>query len=182
MDIFLVRHGEASASWGQESDPGLSDLGRQQADAVADSLAGHLPEGIRLISSPLARAQETAQPLAERLGLTPEINGVFREIPSPVSLGERQGWLRAFMTQDWSEQGKELHAWRSDMLRVLQELEGPVVIFTHFLVINTVVGHVLDRTETLSFLPDNGSITQLHHTGEDLQLVVLGEQLETVVN
>ena len=30
--IILVRHGEASASWEKSSDPGLSDLGVNQAD------------------------------------------------------------------------------------------------------------------------------------------------------
>jgi len=35
MDIFLVRHGEAAASWGESPDPGLSELGRRQAEVAA---------------------------------------------------------------------------------------------------------------------------------------------------
>ena len=68
MDIFLVRHGEAAASWGQESDPGLSDLGRAQAAESARSLQRLMPPNTALVSSPLARAQETAAPLAASLG------------------------------------------------------------------------------------------------------------------
>jgi probable phosphoglycerate mutase len=35
---FLVRHGEAAAHWGEEEDPGLSALGRQQAERAAGEL------------------------------------------------------------------------------------------------------------------------------------------------
>ena len=60
--IHLVRHGQAAAGFGAHKDPGLNDLGRQQAAAVAELLAplGPLP----VYSSPLARAFETARPLA----------------------------------------------------------------------------------------------------------------------
>jgi len=38
ISIYLVRHGEAAASWGESSDPGLSELGWQQAE---DAAPGH---------------------------------------------------------------------------------------------------------------------------------------------
>ena len=31
MKIFLIRHGEAAQSWDQSADPGLSELGKEQA-------------------------------------------------------------------------------------------------------------------------------------------------------
>ena len=31
-EIILVRHGEASASWQESTDPGLSELGERQAE------------------------------------------------------------------------------------------------------------------------------------------------------
>lgn len=182
MEILLVRHGEAAATWGQHSDPGLSELGVEQAETVAAILGNELPARTRIVSSPLARARETAAPLARVLGMTPEIDEIFREIPSPVPLEERQAWLRAFMTQQWPEQSTELHAWRSAMLDAVRQFPGPVVVFTHFLVINTIVGDVLDRDETLSFYPANGSITRLRHAAGELQLVTLGDQMETVIN
>lgn len=182
VDIFLVRHGEAAASWGQHSDPGLSELGQQQAEVVASVLDGRLADSVQLVSSPLARAQETAAPLARTLGLTPEINDVFREIPSPVPLAERQGWLRGFMGQQWHEQPDELHTWRRNMLDAVQQFPQPVVVFTHFLVINTIVGEVQGKPETLVFYPDNGSVTHLRREGDALQLVALGEQMQTVIN
>ena len=61
--IYLVRHGQAVSGWGQELDPGLADKGRVQAQAAAEQLAplGPLP----IISSPRARARQTAHPVAE---------------------------------------------------------------------------------------------------------------------
>ena len=58
--IFLVRHGEAAASWGEATDPGLSDKGREQAECAADELASMLGDYTTIVSSPLLRAQETA--------------------------------------------------------------------------------------------------------------------------
>jgi broad specificity phosphatase PhoE len=38
--IWLVRHGEAAASWEKDPDPGLSALGREQAERTALMLSG----------------------------------------------------------------------------------------------------------------------------------------------
>lgn len=182
MDVFLVRHGEAATDWGESADPGLSALGKQQAEQAARDLVPQLSQDVQIISSPLARAQETAQPLARLLGSEIALSDVFREVPAPVPLEQRQDWLSRFMAQQWSQQDKALQQWRSAILDALRELHQPVVIFTHFLVINGVAGHVLDRDETLCFFPANGSVTQLHHTGDDLQLVALGDQMQSIVN
>ena len=89
MDIFLVRHGEAAAAWGQSGDPGLSELGRQQASAAAQQLLTLVDTDTQLFSSPLARAQETAEPLASALGVAVSIDDAFRELPAPVPLEQR---------------------------------------------------------------------------------------------
>lgn len=182
MDIFLVRHGEAAASWGEAPDPGLSALGRQQAEEAAAALRQHVGRDTLLISSPLQRALETAAPLARQLQQAVQADAVFREIPSPVPLAQRQAWLRRFMQQQWAEQGDDLKAWRQSALERLLALRQPAVVFTHFLVINAVVGQLLDRTETLCFWPDNGSITRLRHTGSSLEVVARGSEMATRVN
>ena len=43
--LVLVRHGHASGGWDDDPDPGLDDLGRAQAEAMADLVAplGPLP-------------------------------------------------------------------------------------------------------------------------------------------
>ena len=182
MDIFLVRHGEAAASWGESSDPGLSHLGILQAEAAAKELKQHISDNTLLWSSPLRRAVETAAPLARIIRRTVREDEAFREIPAPVPLVQRQTWLRQFMQQQWHEQVEGLIAWRTAALNRLLALQQPAVVFTHFLVINAIVGQVLARDETLCFWPANCSITRLRHHGTGLELIQLGEELTTLVN
>ncbi len=182
MDIFLVRHGEAAESWGESPDPGLSELGVLQAEAAAAALQLNVRDNTCLFSSPLRRALETAKPLASMMRQAVREDEAFREIPAPVPLVQRPAWLRQFMQQQWHEQGADLVAWRAAALRQLLAFEQPAVVFTHFLVINAVVGHVLDRDETLCFWPANGSITRLRHNGTGLELIALGEDVTTRVN
>jgi len=182
MDIFLVRHGEAAASWGQAADPGLSELGAEQAQTAAQALHDRLAADVQLVSSPLARARETAEPLASALQLPVHINDAFREIAAPVPLSERQAWLRQFMQQRWDEQPDSLHQWRQQALTQLLELQRPTVVYTHFLVINAVVGQILEAANTLHFWPENASITHLRSIGHSLELVELGAQMPTVVD
>lgn len=182
MDIYLVRHGEAAASWGEDPDPGLSELGHQQARMAAQDLAQCIGTDYQLVSSPLIRARETSEPLSLQLHLPVDIQDVFREVPSPVPLAQRQGWLRQFMAQQWHEQPESLLSWRDTIIGTLQCCEQPSVVFTHFLVINAVVGSVLGRPETLCCWPDNGSVTHLRNVGGKLELVALGKQIETHVN
>lgn len=182
MDIYLVRHGEAAATWGQSSDPGLSEQGVQQAQHCAGQLRRQLDAATELVSSPLLRARETADPLAKLLQQPVQVNEAFREIPAPVPLPKRQDWLRNFMKQRWETQPESMHAWREQAYSQVSGLGQPTVVFTHFLVINAVVGKVLGRAETLCFWPDNVSVTHLRNTGESLELVALGRQMKTVVN
>lgn len=64
MDLILWRHAEA--------EPGEPDLGRRltpkgekQARRMAEWLHAHLPDSAKIVASPAARAQQTAQALAE---------------------------------------------------------------------------------------------------------------------
>ncbi|WP_432498197.1 histidine phosphatase family protein [Kineococcus gypseus] len=83
MRLLLVRHGQTPANVARLLDtgvpgPGLTDLGREQADALADTLA---EEGIgALTASSQVRAQLTAAPLAARLGLHVAVDAGLREI------------------------------------------------------------------------------------------------------
>ena len=182
---FLVRHGEAAAHWGEEEDPGLSALGRRQAEQAAEALlALGVPDDCAIFTSPKARARETAAPFAARAGRAAMPAPAFREIPAPVPLAERRDWLRGFLRERWSAcHHAEVLAWRKALLQALAELDRPAVIFTHFLVINAVVGHARDQDEVLSFWPDNGSVHEIAILpGGGLQVVQLGAELETVVN
>ncbi|MFI5766286.1 bifunctional RNase H/acid phosphatase [Streptomyces sp. NPDC051563] len=83
--FVLLRHGETALtpqkrfSGSGGSDPELSEAGRRQAAAVAESLAARgTIESV--ISSPLRRCRETAQAVADRLGLTVTVEEGLREV------------------------------------------------------------------------------------------------------
>jgi broad specificity phosphatase PhoE len=182
MSIFLVRHGEAAAHWHESKDPGLSELGRQQAAQAARQLLDRIPPGSRLLSSPLQRARETAAPLAAALGAEPAIAEPFREIPTPVTLAERQTWLNRIARQTWGEQHAMVQDWRLALLAALREIREPTVVFTHFMVLNAIVGDLQADNRVVTFLPGNASVTTLHGFGDELQLAELGQQFRTKVN
>ena len=98
--IWIVRHGEAAASWEEDPDPGLSVLGQSQAEETANALMDIVPMGAQLISSPLRRAQETAAAFASKRGDDVRVDPRFSEVRSPVPLSGRKAWLQEFMRQD----------------------------------------------------------------------------------
>lgn len=83
MRLLLVRHGQSPSNVHHLLDtavpgPSLTDLGHEQARAVAQLLAD---EGIGLVAaSSQARAQETAAPLAAARGLQVRVEDGLREI------------------------------------------------------------------------------------------------------
>lgn len=178
----MVRHGEASAHWGQSADPGLSALGVVQAECCASDLLDRIDSETAVVSSPLARAVQTAEPLVRVHGGEIAISSAFREIPAPVPLAQRRDWLRGFMQGTWSNQPDSLLEWRDTLLSSLYARSSTTVVFTHFLVINTVIGLIRGTDATLSFWPDNASVTELRLREGRLELVALGREMKTVVN
>lgn len=75
--VHLLRHGEvhnpAGVLYGRLPGYRLSDRGQAMAEAVAAHLAGADGTGrrdvVHVVASPLQRAQETAQPIADAFGL-----------------------------------------------------------------------------------------------------------------
>lgn len=68
--VFLARHAETAAPFvfhGAESDVGLSDLGRRQAEAAAGWFAGQRLTAV--VSSAMRRAVDTAAPVAAACGV-----------------------------------------------------------------------------------------------------------------
>lgn len=69
--VILVRHAETDATMAEGGDPPLNAEGRVRAEALANFLADiDVYEGVDAIyASPRLRTQQTAEPLAQRLGL-----------------------------------------------------------------------------------------------------------------
>ena len=78
--LLLVRHGETDwnrdGRWQGGSDTRLNDVGREQARALAQQLDGEIDV---LYSSDLARARETAEIVAAKLGLEVRLDPRLRE-------------------------------------------------------------------------------------------------------
>lgn len=179
FEVSLIRHGAAAAGWAEAKDPGLSDAGRIHADEVADHFRARSP--LRLVSSPLRRAQETALPLAAHWGTEIEIDNRVREIPSTVAMAERHAWLARIMRSRWDEVDDTLLTWRAEALTAIRSFGVDTLVFTHFMVINTLVALATNDNRLVSFEPDYGSVTTLRITGADCALVTLGKARQTLV-
>ena len=116
--IYMIRHGEASASFTSDKDPGLSSLGHSQAEQAAENLQHHTISAI--YSSPLRRAQETAMPLATLRSQPIIVEPRVAEVPSEgLSLEDRGPWLTQVMQGRWQDQSESLLQWRADMAAAL---------------------------------------------------------------
>jgi broad specificity phosphatase PhoE len=178
--VYLVRHGRATASFAEAHDPGLDASGRQQAEAAAARLTGIGP--LRILSSPLRRARETAAPLERRWARPAQIEGRIGEIPSPgLGLAERAAWLQAAMTRGWAELPAALQAWRRGVIETLLAMSEPAVVFTHYIAINVAVAHALGGDRVVLFAPTHCSVTILESDGRGLRLIERGAEAVTAV-
>jgi len=78
--VFLLRHGETAdplVFHGAESDVGLSERGRRQADEAAAALSPFAPT--QVTSSAMRRARDTAGPIARACGLAPRVEPALHE-------------------------------------------------------------------------------------------------------
>lgn len=177
----MVRHGKAAAGFAGHLDPGLDDRGRAQAEEAAEALAplGPLP----VYSSPLARARETAEPLAARWNAEIVIEPRVAEIPSPTEhLEERAAWLREAMQGSWRDLDESLQSWRQELVDCVASLADDCVVFCHFIAINAAVGEAEGDDRMVVFSPDNGSVTLLDNSAGKLRVVELGRTAQTRVN
>lgn len=177
--LILVRHGRAAAGWGEDADPDLDDLGREQAAAAAAALAplGPLP----IVVSPLRRTRETAAPLERQWGVKARVEPAVGEIESPtVDLEARSAWLRQVMQGSWSA-APDLNAWRQGVLDGLVAIGTDAVVVSHFVAINVAVGHATGDDRAVCFMPDNCSRTVIDVDGDRFVLVELGAQASTRV-
>jgi len=179
--LVLVRHGRAAAGWDTDPDPGLDDVGRAQAVAVAAALApaGPLP----ILTSPLRRCRETAAPLAAAWDVEPVVEPAVAEIPSPegVPMGERVAWLRAAMTGTWRALGQRYAAWRDGVVSHLVGLTTDTVVVSHFIAINAAIGTAVGDDRVLITSLDNASRTVFDVVDGRLVLVESGHEADTLI-
>lgn len=182
--ILLVRHGRAAAGWDGHVDPGLDDVGRAQAEALAEHLG---PAGDNapppMVTSPLRRCRETSAPLAARWNVTPVVEPLVAELPSPegVPFGQRVPWLQEAMTSTWTALGPRYLDYRAAVAGYIASLQVDTVVVSHFGAINAVIGACTGDDRVLISRLDNTSVTVVEATSSGLRLVRTGAEADTQI-
>ncbi len=178
--LLLVRHARPAGNWDVEPDAALDGTGRAQAADLADALGGGTPWA--LVTSPLRRTRETAAPLAARWGVAPVVDPRVGEIPSPdPDPATRGAWLRTVLGATWDDMDGAVRQWRDALLGALTERHQNTVVVTHFVAINTVVGHATGDPNLIVFRPGHCSRTELELVDGRLRLVALGDEAVTEI-
>jgi len=156
--LFLVRHGRATAG-AEVLDPGLDAVGRSQAEHAARALARS--GAVRVVSSPLRRARETAAPIGRALDLDVEIRDELAEVfPPEMATSTRVEMLGPFLSGRWSEQAAPLLRFREGVLRTLIELaDRPTVVVSHFVAISVAIGETTQDDRVAPCALAHASIT-----------------------
>jgi 2,3-bisphosphoglycerate-dependent phosphoglycerate mutase len=169
--LLLVRHGLPERTAGNP-DPELAALGRDQAERVIAALAGEPVDAI--YSSTMARARQTAAPLARERGLEVRALPELREYDAddleyvPVhEIAREQPELFRRMVDGHLPEHVDVTGFTA---RVVEGLEGIVaahpgrgtaVVFAHAGVINVYLGHLLGIAKPLPFPLDYAGLTRV---------------------
>ena len=150
--LLLVRHGEtdwnADGRWQGHADVPLNERGRAQAQALAEQLAAEEPLDV-VYSSDLARARETAEIVARRLGVELVLERDLREI----DVGSREGrtWSEIDDVPEWDGEPHEAHGVRvvSALLRIARAHDGRVLVVTHGGSVRRVLEHAEAESDSI---------------------------------
>jgi probable phosphoglycerate mutase len=177
--FYLIRHGEHALQdrvmVGRAPGVWLSERGRAQAQRVADWL---VDKGIEaLLVSPSERAQETARPIVERLGIETSVAPELEEIDvgrwtglSMAQLHDQPGWplFNSFRSGTPAPEGEWMLDVQRRMVGLLEGLRrerprGRIALVSHRDPIKTALLFYLGMPIDLfhRFEIDTGSITRL---------------------
>jgi probable phosphoglycerate mutase len=184
VQLILVRHGEPNVpKEGHSGNPPLTERGHEQARHAAAVLQNGRID--RIISSGMVRADATAQPLAEALGIPMEIHphlgevdrygGAYASIEAIREKG-RDEWHR-FLAAPLAYFGVDADQFRSETLGAFEEVmnsggDHNIAIFTHGFPINILLSHALGLNDDARFVPSYASITRLTGRSFDALTVV----------
>jgi len=196
--LYLVRHGEADSNrdsrFGGWSPAPLTDLGQRQALAAATELRRRAPTV--LITSDIARAHQTARPIAEILGLEPRFEPGLRErslgIFDGLSFAEAEAqypdvWKR-LMSRDpdavpeGGETADAVYARVSAAIdRIITEHAGErIAVVSHGLALFHVFSYICglgspSQEHPVFVLVDNASITQVERRHDKWRIITVND-------
>jgi broad specificity phosphatase PhoE len=173
VQLLIIRHALPLRSEpGQGSDPHLSEEGVEQALRLPEALK-RFPLS-RLVSSPQLRSVQTAQPVADALGLPVEIDDRLAEYDRDMAVYIPIEQIRAENPEEWARMaGGHLPsavdeaAFRARITAAIDDVvaaadhEDTVAVFSHGGVINVLLHQILGTARLLAFPVDYTSITRL---------------------
>jgi serine/threonine-protein phosphatase PGAM5 len=147
--IYLVRHGEHQDAEHGLVDGRLSPRGRRQASLLADRLSGVPFDAVW--HSPLERASQTAQAVAERMpSLSPEPSALLMDCVPTGMTSETPAAFEPFfgsVTEAEVEAGRALMADATSEFLVRKRGEVHELLITHNFVIGWFIREVLQAPE-----------------------------------
>ena len=174
MELIFVRHGLPFRIENAEgaADPELDRVGHGQADLMAAYLAAEPIHAI--VASPMRRAQQTAVPLADRLGLTIATDDRLAEhdrhdstyIPMEELKAANDPRWQAMVKGEW-QRDTDPYVFQADVVAAIDEIVGSnpgrrVAVVCHGGVINAYVAHILGIDNPVGFFyPEYTSINRV---------------------
>lgn len=176
MELLLIRHGEPVRIESDEgiADPPLTERGADQALRLAKWLGEERIDHIAV--SPLRRARQTAVPLADQFGLTPEVVDGLAEfdaeassyIPMEELRAARDPRFHAMVEGRWEELGSmvEPEVFRAGAVATIDGIATAhpgrrVAVVCHGAVINVYLADVIGADRLLWFEPGYTSISRV---------------------
>ncbi|HZA75499.1 MAG TPA: histidine phosphatase family protein [Acidimicrobiales bacterium] len=166
MELLLIRHARPLRvqSVDGPADPGLSPLGRRQAEALAAWLAAERIDAV--YTSPLRRAVETAAPLGEALGVAVTSEAALAEYDAEATAYIPIEDLRAAGDPRWMEVPDDIAGFQARVGEGVDRLAAAhpsqrIAFVCHGGVINVIVSAVLGVGPQMLFLPAYTSISRV---------------------
>ena len=183
IKIIFIRHGEAANAWGYHEDPGLSEKGLSQAKNLLNHKKLSDLKDFSLISSPKSRARETADPLAKKFNKNIVLDNTFVEIPSKnIALNQKHNWLKKILKTKKDSLPEHIRTWSNEILNKLTIIQNDSVIFTHFMVMNSIVSSLIKSETLLSFYPDYASLLEIIIDNKKIKSFSIEGNKKTYIN
>ena len=185
--LFLVRHGRSEGNRGGvllgRNDPPLTHAGEAEADAAGALLARRIRPGVRLFSSPLIRARDSARRVGGHIGVPVRLAQALVEL----DMGRIEG-------RRWDELPEERARWDAgperyrfpggegldDVVRrvdawfgeAVAEHPGDTIVVAHLFVILALSARLLrlPLDEILRLYIEPGGIVELHRAADGARL------------
>lgn len=177
MDFYFIRHGETD--WNVErrlqgsTDIPLNENGLMQAKQCAKALKNYTYN--RLITSPLMRAHQTAQAIADELNLNVEVMDEFTERSFGVAEGLTHEMIQASYPNDeipglepLDEFITRIKIGLDKIIKSTNQTQHRVLIVAHGAVINRFIAHIGKGQHWSA--ATNVSVTHIQYENEEWRI------------